>query len=293
MSVPAWVDRDLYPFHSAVCELAGHRVHYVDEGHGPVLLMLHGNPTWSFVYRDVISRLAGEFRCVAPDLPGFGLSQVPDGFDGRPESMAAVLEELVVALDLREVVLVMQDWGGPIGLHLSARLSGRVRGLVIGNTWAWPVTGNRHFEWFSRVMGGQLGAFLTRHVNLFVNVMIPVGHRRRRLTRAEMHHYRAALDTPARRQASAILPREIVDSADFLARVEATLPARRSTPALLVWADRDIAFGAPELARWHEELPEATVVGLPGAGHFLQSDAPEEFAEAIRTWHGATFGTGR
>jgi len=285
METPDWVDRSLYPFDGATREIAGHRIHCVDEGQGPVLLMLHGNPTWSFVWRDVIGTLSDRFRCIAPDLPGFGFSEAPAGFDGRPASIAEVLGAFVRDLDLRDVVLVAQDWGGPIGLSIVERMPERFTGLVLGNTWAWPVTGDKHFERFAGFMGGRVGTWLIRHANLFVNAMIPVGHKRRRPSRAEMRHYRKPLATPARREASAVLPREIVRSADFLAEVEAGLPALRDLPALLLWADRDIAFRRAELERWRRELPGAEVVMIRGAGHFVQSDAPEEFASAIRAWH--------
>lgn len=284
LPAPQWLDLDLYPFDRAVHEVGGHRVHVVDHGTGPTLLLLHGNPTWSFVWRGVITELAPDHRCVAPDLPGFGLSQAPAGFDGRAESIADVLAELVVAMDLRDVVLVVQDWGGPIGLDLAQRMPDRFRGLVIGNTWAWPVTGDPHFERFSALLGGRVGAWLIRRLNLVVRGLIPAGHRRRRPTRAEMRHYRHALGTPARRQASAVLPREIVAAAPFLARVEAGLAALRTLPALLVWADRDIAFRRTELERWRRELPGARTVELPGAGHYLQSDAPQELAAAVRAF---------
>ena len=284
-AAPEWLDRSMYPFADATRDVAGHRIHYIDEGRGPTLLMLHGNPTWSFVWRRVVTDLADRFRCVAPDLPGFGLSETPPGFDGRPASIAEVLAAFVRDLDLHEVILVAQDWGGPIGLHVVEQMPDRFAGLVIGNTWAWPVTGDPHFERFSSLMGGPVGAWLIRRANLFVNAMIPIGHKRRRLSRVEMRQYRKALSSPARRQASAVLPREIVHSADFLARVEAGLPALRDLPTLLLWADRDIAFRRAELDRWRRELPDATVVKIAGAGHFAPSDAPEEFAAAIRAWH--------
>ncbi|WP_239486355.1 alpha/beta fold hydrolase [Micromonospora humidisoli] len=226
-----------------------------------------------------------------PRPAGFGLSVAPAGFDGRPASLAAVIERFVVDLDLTDVVLVAQDWGGPIGLRVAELLPERFAGTVLGNTWAWPVTGHRHFERFSTLMGGPVGGWLIRRANRFVNVMIPAGHRRRSVGSAEMRHYRAALATPERRQASAVLPREIVHSAPFLADVASCLHLLRDRPALLLWADRDIAFRRTELDRWRRELPDATVVEIPGAGHFLQSDAPVEFADALRAWHRTAFAT--
>ncbi|HZD64918.1 MAG TPA: alpha/beta fold hydrolase, partial [Acidimicrobiales bacterium] len=111
----AWVPRELYPFESRYVDLAGARVHYIDEGRGPPLLALHGNPTWSFIYRGIVEGLADRFRCVAPDYPGFGLSTAPPGYGFTPAEHARVLEALVLELDLWDVTLMVQDWGGPIG----------------------------------------------------------------------------------------------------------------------------------------------------------------------------------
>src|SRR5215213_6579200 len=107
---PAWVPRDLYPFEHHHADIRGCRVHYVDEGEGPPLLLLHGNPTWSFLYRDVIRGLSDRFRCVAPDLPGFGLSRAAPGYGFTAAEHAAVIERLVLELDLAGVTMMVQDW---------------------------------------------------------------------------------------------------------------------------------------------------------------------------------------
>lgn len=281
---PAWLDPALFPFESRHVELDGHLVHHVDEGSGPTLLMLHGNPTWSFVYRQAITALRDRHRCIALDYPGFGLSRAAPGYGYEPAEHAAVVAAFVEALDLRDVTLVVQDWGGPIGLRVAADAPERFSRLVIGNTWAWPVNGDLHFESFSRAMGGPLGRLLIRQLNLFVNVMLPVGHRARRLSDAEMRHYREALPTPARRQPSAVFPHAILASRRWLAALEADLPRIAHLPSLLVWADRDIAFRQQELSRWEALLPRHETVRLPRAGHFLQSDCPEEFAAAVGDW---------
>ena len=284
---PTWVSDELFPYASRFLDVDGHRVHYVDEGSGPLLLMLHGNPTWSFLYRDVIAALRDTFRCVAVDHPGFGLSQAAPGYGATPAEHADVLARLVAQLDLRDVTLVLHDWGGPIGLSAAQRDPERYAGLVVTNTWAWPANGDLHFELFSRTVGGLVGRELIRRLNLFVEVMVPLGHRRRRLPSAEMDHYRAALPSRGRRHASAVLPQAILGSRDFLAEVEAGLPALAHLPALLVWGGSDPAFREAELARWQQELQDTTVVRLPGVGHYLPSDAPDDLAAAIRTWWAA------
>lgn len=280
---PAWLDRSLYPFRSRTLGVDGHRVHYVDEGEGPVLLMVHGNPTWSFVYRDVITALRADFRCIALDLPGFGLSEAAPAYTFRPQEHAATLARFVETLDLREVTLVGQDWGGPIGLAVVQGAPDRFAGLVLANTWAWPVNKDLHFEVFSRVMGGLVGRELIRSFNLFVNAMIPAGHQRK-VTEAEMRHYRRPLSTRRRRNASAVLPREILRSRSFLEQVHSGMGPLQALPSLLLWGDRDIAFREREKRRWATLLPAARIVDVAGAGHWPQSDDPDAFARAVRDW---------
>jgi haloalkane dehalogenase len=280
---PAWVDDALFPFESRFVEIGGHSVHYVDEGSGPVLLFLHGNPTWSFVYREVVESLRDEFRCIAVDYPGFGLSSAAPGYRYLPVEHAEVMSTFVGALGLSGVTLVAHDWGGPIGLALVEQHRDVFDRVVLANTWAWPIAAP-HVQVMSHVMGGPLGRLLIRQFNLFVNVMIPAGHRLARPNDVEMSHYQKALDSPSRRNASAIFPRELTASRAFLADVEAGLSGIADMPALIIWGDADIAFGDNDLRRWEQTFLNHRTVILKGAGHFVQSDAPEGFAAAIRDW---------
>jgi len=283
---PSWVDDEMFPFESRFMELDGHVVHYIDEGSGPILLMLHGNPTWSFVYREVIGSLRDRFRCIALDYPGFGLSLAAPGYRYLPEEHAGVVVSFLDRLGLSHATLVAHDWGGPIGLHAAEQRPEKFERLVLANTWAWPMNGDLRAELASRLIGGLAGRELNRRVNLLVNALIPAGHRRRKPSRTEMAHYRAALPTPDRRQASAVLPGAITGSREFLADVADHLTALEQLPTLIVWADADIAFGDKERRRWETRFPNHSTVVLRGVGHFLQSDAPEEFCEAIVSWWG-------
>jgi haloalkane dehalogenase len=274
----------LFPFESRFLDVSGARVHYVDEGRGPVLLMVHGNPTWSFVFRELIVRLRERFRCIAFDHPGFGLSTAPAGYRYLPDEHAAIAGAFVDALALQSFTPVVQDWGGPIGLTLAAARAERVERLVIGNTWCWPVNGDVHFELFSRTFGGPLGTYAIRHYNAFVNVLIPAGIKRHKVTPEVMEAYRRPLPTPARRMPSAIFPRSIIGARAFLREAEAGLARLAAKPALLLWGDADIAFRPKERSRFEGLLPRHRTVPLPGAGHYIWEDAPEEIAAAIDAW---------
>jgi haloalkane dehalogenase len=289
---PAWVDDELFPFESRFIAIDGHTVHYVDEGSGPTLLFLHGNPTWSFEYREVIRALREQFRCIALDYPGFGLSSARPGYRYLPEEHTQVVTAFVDAMGLTGVTLAAQDWGGPIGLAVVEQRPAVFEGLVLANTWAWPIS-DLHIQALSHLLGGPLGRLLIRRFNLFVNAMIPVGHRLRKPTAAEMAHYRKALATPDRRDASAVFPGRITASRAFLADVEAGLGDLASLPTLIVWGDADFAFRAKDRQRWEQVFADHHTVIVEGAGHFVQSDAPEQFAAAIRNWRFAPGGTGR
>ena len=281
---PGWVDNVLYPFEDHYIEIDKQIIHYVDEGKGSIILMIHGNPTWSFVYRDVIKDLQKDYRCIAIDLPGFGLSEASESFSLLPEDHAKVLQSFVEKLGLSSITLTVQDWGGPIGLWVASQRPDLFSRLIVGNTMGWPVNGDLHFEMFSRMMGGAVGSWLIKTFNMFVNVMLPIGHKRRKLTHEEMVHYRKPLNTRRRRSASAILPREIIKSRPFLIEVEQGLSKINKLPALIIWADKDIAFRTKERERWEELLINSETHVLNGAGHFLQSDASTDFSKSVRTW---------
>jgi haloalkane dehalogenase len=288
MSVPAdprpeWLPPDLFPFASRFADVEGARVHYVDEGAGPPLLLLHGNPTWSFLYRDVIAGLRDRFRCVAPDYPGFGLSTPPAGYGFTPAEHARVVERLVADLDLRGVTMMVQDWGGPIGFAVATRHPERFAAFVVGNTWAWPKS-DPGTQLFSRLMGGAVGRRLIASRNVFVERILPGGVKRGPLPDDVMAAYRGPFPTPASRRPLAVLPREILASRPFLAEVEQGLGALRDHPALIVWPTRDPAFGARERRRWEALFPDHETRLLEGAGHYMQEDAAGEIVAAIRAW---------
>jgi len=285
MTRPHWVPEQLYPFESRYVDVDNARLHYLDEGGtGPPLLLLHGNPTWSFLYRDVIKALRDRFRCIAVDLPGFGLSSTPSEYGYTPAEHADILEHFVLQLDLHDVTMMAQDWGGPIGFAVATRHPDRFARFVIGNTWAWPMT-DRRTRFFSGLMGGPIGRYLITHRNLFVERMLPSGVKSGKLSDEVMEAYRGPFSNREARRATHILPHEIVHSKAFLEEVESGLGVLSDRPALILWPTKDFAFGEAERKRWEEIFPNHHTVLLEGAGHFIQEDAPEKIVAAIRNWN--------
>jgi len=277
---PNWLPERLYPFEDRYLD----GLHYVDEGDGPPLLLLHGNPTYSFLYREIIGALRDRYRCIAVDYPGFGLSSAPPGYGFTAAEHAGALERFVTELDLRDVTMMSQDWGGPIGFAVAGRQADRFAAFVIGNTWAWPMTDSRPARIFSKVMGGPIGGFFILRRNAFVERILPGGVKRAKLSDEVMEAYRGPFPTPESRRPVHVFPREIIAATPFLAEVERGLERLRDRPALLVWPDRDQAFGDRERRRWEELFADHRTVPLTGAGHYIQEDAPQEIATAIREW---------
>ncbi|HLM50721.1 MAG TPA: alpha/beta fold hydrolase [Solirubrobacteraceae bacterium] len=260
-------------------------LHHVDEGSGPVLLMLHGNPTSSFLYRHVIAALRDRFRCVAPDLPGFGDSTAPRGYGFLPAEHAAAVRRFVEELDLRDYTLVAQDWGGPIGLSAALAEPGRLRALVLANTWAWPLDGDPRARAFSWLLGGPLGRALIRRRNVFVEWMIPAGTAIAGPDAVAMAEYRRPFPTPESRTPTHVFPREIIGSTRWLAGIAADLPLLRDRPALILRGPKDPALGGRRLTRrWERTFPDHRTVVLRGASHYVQEDAPQAMADAIAGW---------
>ncbi|OBK24525.1 haloalkane dehalogenase [Mycobacterium asiaticum] len=274
-------DPQLYPFESRWFDSSRGRVHYIDEGEGPPILFCHGNPTWSFLYRDIVVALRHRFRCIAVDYLGFGLSERPAGFGYTVAEHAAVLGEFVDHLGLDGYVTMGQDWGGPIGLAVAVERADRVRGVVLGNTWFWP-TEEFSTRMFSKVMSSRVMQWAILQRNFFVERLIPAGTEILP-KQAVLDHYRRVQPDPAARVGVAVLPKELLAARPLLERLAREVPALLGgKPALVVWGMRDVAFRpGPAIPRLRATFRDLVVVELPTAKHFIQEDAPERIAQAI------------
>jgi haloalkane dehalogenase len=282
---PTWVNDAIYPFQSRWLNLDGHTVHYLDEGprDAPVLLFMHGNPTWSFVYRDLIVALSTRFRCIAPDYPGFGLSSAASGYDFQPESHSRVVEKFIQHLDLKDITMIVQDWGGPIGLGAAGQMPERFKAFVIGDTRAWrPVSSQEKRG--SSFFAGPVGTFLIRRFNIMTRLLVPLLHVRRKLNKDEHAHYLNALPDSKAWERTLILVRAINGAGSFLDRVEQRLVGLRHCPALIVWAEKDGGFDLENKRKFERAFPKHTSHMLPGTGHFYQEDAPDLVLEAFHPW---------
>ena len=273
-------DPSLYPFQPHWFSSYAGQMHYVDEGAGPPILFCHGNPTWSFLYRKVITRLCGSFRCIAVDYLGFGLSERPETYGYTIEEHARCVGALVDHLQLDSFVTMGQDWGGPVSMAVATARPERVRGVILGNTWFWPA--DLRMTVFSKVTSTRWMQRQILEKNLFVERIVPLGMKHH-LTPGEMNHYRGAQPSPAARKGVAEMPRQLLTARPLLERLASDVPAMLGAkPALLLWGMKDPAFrSAHLLPRMQAAFADNVTVELPRARHYIQEDAPEEIARAI------------
>lgn len=272
-------DRTMYPFESKWFDTSAGRMHYIDEGTGAPILFCHGNPTWSFLYRGVVSRLRNRFRCVAVDYLGFGRSERPEGYDYTIEEHARTTGELVDTLGLEGFITMGQDWGGPISMSIATERGDRVSGVVLGNTWFWPAS--LYFRVFSRVMGSGLMQRKILEQNFFVERLMPPATARK-LSERERDHYRLVQPTPEARRGVATMPKQIIDATPLLERLSRDVPEKLgSKRALIVWGLKDRGFRPSMIPRVRQAFTDVEVVELERAKHYIQEDAPAEIADAI------------
>ena len=281
MRYPTWLNREEYPFESHYIDLPMGRMHYVDEGQGAPLVMLHGNPGWSFEYRNVIKAMAKTHRCIAPDYIGFGLSDKPYGWDYLPASHANNLEHLLESLPLEGITLVVNDWGGPIGLSYAIRHPQKIKQLVVLNTWLWSVKHDLYYRAFSAIMGGALGKLMIKHFNIFGKVVVPLVVGDKKLPPDIHRHYYKHLATRKDRKGCYVFPQQIVASGDWLDSLWQQREKITHIPTTIIWGMKDKAFRVQELNHWTTHWNNPKVIRLDSVGHFPQEEDPTSVIEVL------------
>jgi pimeloyl-ACP methyl ester carboxylesterase len=274
-------------------DLHGLRYHYVEEGHGDPVVMVHGNPTWSFYYRDLIKALNGQYRCIAPDHIGCGLSDKPDDsrYDYTLSRRADDLEALLDHLGVREnVTLVLHDWGGMIGMTYAHRHPERIKRLVILNTAAFHLPASKPFPWALWLCRNHIiGPLLVRGFNAFCREAARVGCQRKPLSPDARAGLLAPYDSWKNRIAILRFVQDIPlrkgDRAyDLVTEVQQGLERFRSVPTLICWGERDFVFDRHFLDEWVYRFPNAEVHRFRDAGHYILEDAHDLIVPLVRAF---------
>jgi pimeloyl-ACP methyl ester carboxylesterase len=281
--LPDWIDRTEYPFKPNFFATPHREMHYVDEGEGEVIVFVHGNPTWSFMYRHLIVGLRSQYRCIAPDHIGFGLSDKPPEVSYLPQFHADNLKRLIDRLGLRDITLVVHDWGGPIGMAYAVQHSLNVKRLIVFNSTCWSLIGIAAAERFSRFVGSPLGRFLCLRLNALPRFVIPgLFADRSRLTRKIHQQYVEPFPTADSRQGIWRLVKSLLTESPWMDSLWAQRALLRDKPVLILSGQKDPTFGPEKLLRWQEAFPGQRTWTYPNIGHFVPEELGPAAVEPVR-----------
>lgn len=293
------VSPDLYPFESHFETIGGHQYHYVEEGSGEPVLLLHGNPSWSFYYRELIQKLSPHFHCLAPDHIGCGLSDKPDDtayhytLEQRVKDLEIFLEKKGITQNIH---LIVHDWGGIIGMAYAHRHPKSIKKIVLLNTAAFHLPENKRFPlalWFFR--NTWAGAFMIRAFNAFSGLATIEGVKRIRLPKTVREGLTAPYDSWKNRIATLRFVQDIPLKPEdpgygLVTEMQNGLHQFRHTPTLIAWGMKDRVFDRHFLERWIEYLPEAKVYRFEDSGHYVLEDQQEAIGRLVLDFFGNAHG---
>lgn len=285
--------RKEYPFIGKKLELNGLNYHYLDEGTGPTVVMVHGNPSWSFYYRNLVQALRDRYRCIVPDHIGCGFSDKPgdDRYDYTLAQRVDDLERLLEHLGLVEnITLVVHDWGGMIGMAYAVRHPERISRLVILNTGAFHLPKTKIFPPALDVCRNTgLGTLLVRGFNAFSRGAAWVGCKKNQMTPELRKLYQLPYDSWTNRIATLRFVQDIPLTPDdraygLVSAVSDGINQFKNLPMLICWGELDFVFDGHFLTEWQQRFPEAEVHSFPDCGHYILEDAQEEVVPLISTF---------
>lgn len=281
----------LFPFKRNYLDRNGNKLHYVNEGQGEPVVMVHGNPSWSFYYRNVISSLSANHQCIVPDHIGCGLSDKPDdaSYDYTLNNRIDDLEALLDHLDVKQnITLIVHDWGGMIGMGFAARHPERIKKLVILNTGAFHLPESKPFPWaLSICRNTLLGTVLVRGFNAFSSIASYVGVKRKAMPKAIRNAYVAPFNSWANRISTLRFVQDIpLKEGDrnyqLVSDIAASLEQFKSLPMMICWGLQDFVFDKAFLDEWKRRFPDAAVHEFADCGHYILEDASDEVVAHIR-----------
>ncbi len=281
MQSQKWLDTKLYPFENKYLHLEAGEMHYIDEGEGDVILFIHGTPSWSFLYRGFISSLSKKYRCIAIDHIGFGLSEKPKDFDGRPESHSKNLSEFIEKLNIKNITIVVHDFGGPIGLSSAIQNHNRIKKVVLFNTWLWETKNNPAAQKVDKIINSGIGKFLYLRMNFSPKFLLKKGfYEKKNLSKNIHKQYIYPFPNKSSRISLLNIGKSLVGSSDWYQKQWNKLDKLEQKPWLILWGTKDEFLTTEYLARWKKKLPNAIIKNYE-CGHFIQEEKTKETIQEI------------
>lgn len=276
-----WLDKTEYPFTPHYFEVNGQRLHFIDEGKGETILFVHGTPSWSFDFRNVIKVLKDHYRCVAIDHMGFGLSDKPESYDYSTQRHSLTLTQFILQKDLNNLTLVVHDFGGPIGFDFAIQHPQRVKRIVILNSWLWDSSDDPDFKRLSKTLRSPLLPFLYRYFNFSPQFILPRTFGEKSLSSSIHAHYTHPFASRKERNGTLAFAKSLLNDQEWFESLWEKKSILGKIPVLLIWGMKDPVIRPHYLEKFKSGFSECTVYELPSVGHFPQEESPEEVAQAI------------
>ena len=279
---PAWLPQTAFPFQSRFLEIEAKRVHYVDEGAGPALLLVSAGQ-WSLMFRDVILRLRHQFRCLTLDFPGSGLSPDAEDHDQSVRANAWILDGFIDALDVQDITMVVHGAGGPVGFLIATMRPDRFRALVISNTFGWPLCEYPSVRRMLNVIGSPLISALNTNTNALARLTATSYGVGRHLSKADRRAFLGPWRSRAARHATQQVLVELLRIDPLMSELELELQAKLADiPVLTLFGSKNDRLGWQR--RFGLMFRNVTAVGIADGHHFPFNDDPDRYTEAIGDW---------
>jgi pimeloyl-ACP methyl ester carboxylesterase len=277
-----WVDTVEYPFRPNYFLVNNYRLHYIDEGKGETLLFIHGTPSWSFDFRHLVKDLSRDFRCIAIDHIGFGLSDKPREYDYSTITHSETLKMFIEQRELKNITLVVHDFGGPIALSVAVQKPELFKRIVILNSWLWSSEGDADFIKLKRILKSPLTPFLYKYFNFSARFILPSTFGKKKLSKNILRSYTAPFRKIEERQGPLAFAKSLLNDQAWFGTLWDQRKVLSEKKILLIWGMKDPVVKSKYLAKFIEGFPNARVEKIDSAGHFPQEEEPQLVIRTIK-----------
>lgn len=281
-----WLNKTEYPFNANYFDVNGIKMHYIDEGIGETILFIHGTPSWSFDYRNIIKKMKSNFRCIAVDQIGFGLSDKPENYNYSTRNHSLTLEKFIEEKELQDITLVVHDFGGPIGLNFAINNPERIKNIVILNSWLWSSENDIEFKKLKKILSSPLLPFLYRYLNFSPKFILPKSFAEKKLSRSLLSQYTKPFANKSERNGALAFAYSLLNDQNWFEEIWSKRDLITNKPTLFIWGMKDPVIKPHNLEKFEGAFLNSKTVKLDKCGHFPQEENPDIVSDAISNFIG-------
>lgn len=276
-----WLDRSEYPFFANYFQVNNQKLHYIDEGQGEVILFVHGTPSWSFDFRNIIKDLKSNYRCIAIDHIGFGLSDKPKDYDYSTANHSKTLEKFITEKQLENITLVVHDFGGPIGLNFAIEHPEKVKKIIIFNSWLWSTENDPDYIKFRKILKSPLLPFLYRRLNFSPRFILPKLFGDDKISKKLLEQYTKPFANSTERNGALAFAKSLLYDQNWFEELWKRRNSISNKPTLFIWGMKDEVIKPHNLEKFEDGFTNSETVKLETSGHFPHEEQPQKVINAI------------